>query len=182
MNRRRAFTLLELLVVIAIIMVLGGILLVSLSAFSKSQKSKTTRTTFNICKNWVKEASTSKEIALPLSNGAILAGRVDTDGSDRTGKAVKDTALVMKQLRRMNVNAKSMDQMSSQQFMTVDNVKVPLDGWNNPIIYVPPGGLSTKMKDGTSNTVTYKGEGFFASAGADGDFGTHDDNLYSFEE
>lgn len=72
-----------------------------------------------------------------------------------------------------------------------------LDGWGNPIIFVPSAGLS-KVKIGTandnrvkSNEVVTPSTGtdkftnsrpFWASAGPDGDFSTGDDNIYSFED
>lgn len=76
------------------------------------------------------------------------------------------------------------------------DVPVLLDGWRNPIIYVPAGGLSkvkigstadnlVKSNEVVSSTGTAKlgpGRPFWASAGPDGDFSTGDDNVYSFED
>lgn len=72
-----------------------------------------------------------------------------------------------------------------------------LDGWGNPIIFVPWDGLS-EVKIGSvvdnrvkSNEVVTPSTGpdkfttgrpFWASAGPDGDFSTGDDNIYSFED
>lgn len=72
-----------------------------------------------------------------------------------------------------------------------------LDGWGNPIIFVPWDGLS-EVKIGSvvdnrvkSNEVVTPstdpdkfttGRPFWASAGPDGDFSTGDDNIYSFED
>jgi prepilin-type N-terminal cleavage/methylation domain-containing protein len=57
------------------------------------------------------------------------------------------------------------------------SVPVPLDGWGNPIIFVPGGSLTV-----ASGTVSSpNGKPFFASAGGDGDMSKGDDNLYSFE-
>jgi type II secretory pathway pseudopilin PulG len=86
---------------------------------------------------------------------------------------------------------------------------VLVDGWGNPIIYVPPAGLrGVKFSDdpavsrvvtsvrvrgdyNASSTTNPRAEdyynfepgatGFWASAGADGDFTKGDDNVYSFE-
>lgn len=85
-----------------------------------------------------------------------------------------------------------------------------VDAWDNPIIYVPPAGLSGvrfKAHD-TTTTIEYhvvsnsskkvqeqasfaadlsdyvvppQARPFFASAGPDGDFSTGDDNVYSFD-
>jgi type II secretory pathway pseudopilin PulG len=87
-------------------------------------------------------------------------------------------------------------------------VPILLDGWNNPIIFVPSSGLRVKLlagergynpadpnqdyiivspeghvtNQGTAGVyVDRPGRPFFASAGPDGDFTKGDDNLYSFE-
>jgi hypothetical protein len=86
-----------------------------------------------------------------------------------------------------------------------------LDGWNNPIIFVPGTGLRVRRLNGQQSlnptdmsqtwidispegkvknlgsktqppVVTQPGRPFFASAGPDGDFTTGDDNIYSFEQ
>ncbi len=83
-----------------------------------------------------------------------------------------------------------------------------LDGWNNPIIFVPATGLHVQMLNGASAysgavtqnwiivspegrvtgngtanpIVTTPGRPFWASAGPDGDFSKGDDNIYSFEQ
>ena len=73
-----------------------------------------------------------------------------------------------------------------------------LDAWNNPIIYVPGGGLTgvglQKTSDGPPPTFKFAnapvrppggtaevGKPFFASAGEDGSILKGDDNKYSFE-
>ena len=87
-----------------------------------------------------------------------------------------------------------------------------LDGWGNPIIFVPATGLRVRLLNGKSDydpadpaqnfiiispegrVQTYSaaltgspfvlspGKPFFASAGPDGDFSKGDDNVYSFEQ
>lgn len=84
-----------------------------------------------------------------------------------------------------------------------------VDGWNNPIIFVPATGLRVRLLNGqktfdsadaTQNYIVISPEGevannnsataavlragrpFFASAGPDGDFTSGDDNIYSFEK
>jgi hypothetical protein len=57
-----------------------------------------------------------------------------------------------------------------------------LDAWDNPIIFVPAGGLA--LRQGGQNLVIKSPDNrpFWASAGPDGDFQNGDDNVYSFEE
>lgn len=69
-----------------------------------------------------------------------------------------------------------------------------LDGWGNPIIFVPASGLKVLLMNGGTTydstntnlklqTVTAPDHRpFWASAGPDGDFTRGDDNLYSFEQ
>ena len=77
---------------------------------------------------------------------------------------------------------------------TVNGVQVTAvsDGWGNPIIYVPAGGLTgvNLGASSTSNGITYTNtvtitspdnRPFWASAGPDGNFANGDDNIYSFE-
>jgi type II secretory pathway pseudopilin PulG len=88
-----------------------------------------------------------------------------------------------------------------------NTVPVVLDGWGNPIIFVPGGTLGTgaalstasgtignviansgAMRSGTgaaaisTQAKSPDGRPFFASAGPDGDFSNGDDNLYSYEK
>jgi len=80
-----------------------------------------------------------------------------------------------------------------------------LDGWGNPIIFVPASGLRVNLQDPANSSqtmpwivvspegrvlnngqataaVSQPGRPFFASAGPDGDFSKGDDNVYSFEQ
>jgi prepilin-type N-terminal cleavage/methylation domain-containing protein len=64
------------------------------------------------------------------------------------------------------------------------SVRIPLDGWGNPIIFVPASGLTgVKLADGNYHTiVSPDGLPFWASAGPDGNFTNGDDNIYSFQK
>ena len=83
-----------------------------------------------------------------------------------------------------------------------DESKTPLvlDGWGNPIIFVPKAGLDGVLFEAHGaevHTVTSQGplepsavtprplipgaRPFWASAGPDGDFAKGDDNVYSYE-
>ena len=76
----------------------------------------------------------------------------------------------------------------------VPNPTLVLDAWGNPIIFVPAGGLfgmtvgeiprlaapTAGMLNGPIQSNDKRA--FWASAGADGNFETGDDNIYSFEE
>ena len=70
------------------------------------------------------------------------------------------------------------------------SVPVLLDAWQNPIIFVPSGGLAVRLNsDKDDNTAgenaiikSPDNRPFWASAGADGNFRNGDDNVYSFED
>ncbi len=84
---------------------------------------------------------------------------------------------------------------------TTEPVVVPLDGWGKQLLFVGAGvtrlkvdpngakvwyGTNANRPDGTWNTkalvfTSPTGRPFWMSAGPDGDFQTHDDNVYSFE-
>jgi type II secretory pathway pseudopilin PulG len=89
-----------------------------------------------------------------------------------------------------------------EQIQGEPNAIMLLDGWKNPIIYVPASGLDGVMLGGTTDPYVVRsdkvytraafnaavtgnrlpvGRPFFASAGPDGDFSKGDDNLYSFQ-
>jgi type II secretory pathway pseudopilin PulG len=104
------------------------------------------------------------------------------------------------------------DPATSPQFAadTTPGAPLLLDGWHNPIIFVPSTGLRVRKigsksefdpadkeqtvivtspeghtaRDTASGLpyVTRAGRPFFASAGPDGDFALGDDNIYSFEQ
>jgi hypothetical protein len=79
---------------------------------------------------------------------------------------------------------------------------VLLDGWGNPIIFVPRGGIHVLIKNqtsGSNDTYLVRSTGtalittsdppmtgserpFWASAGQDGDFTQGADNVYSFQD
>jgi type II secretory pathway pseudopilin PulG len=90
------------------------------------------------------------------------------------------------------------------QSATVD-LAVVLDGWSNPIIFVPAGGMIVNIKDPTNSSgppipflvrssgtfplsqlqqhpITALDRPFFASAGQDSDFTQGEDNVYSFQQ
>jgi prepilin-type N-terminal cleavage/methylation domain-containing protein len=67
---------------------------------------------------------------------------------------------------------------------TVDaTVPVMIDGWGNPIIFVPSGALGNVTAGGGTGTMkSPDGRPFWASAGPDGIMSQGDDNMYSFEK
>lgn len=157
-----------------------------------------------------------KGISAPIG---LMSGEASTDAglwSDIVfavpdKKCDGSTAYVMRQLLSFPGNRKVLESLPDRRIAKIlaPNVKTPskpndsvtalVDGWGNPIIFVPAGGLRDCAGVGTGNTanlvVTSVGvvehktsdplpsgaRPFFVSAGPDGNFVTHEDNLYSFE-
>lgn len=139
---------------------------------------------------------------------------MDTTATARYAcNAVLDTREVMYLLMRVPANRTTLQSIQSKRILeaapggpptTIDQGPVLLDGWGNPIIFVPRGGMYVYMTDYSTNPpgktlfvvrstglVKFTGtlpplngseRPFWASAGEDGDFTQGDDNLYSFQD
>jgi hypothetical protein len=164
----------------------------------------------------------------PLTkNGATIpawapAGAMTSDNPSRFSEdALRETARAISYIFSAKANQEVLSKLPSGQLLKiadipgttdVDEGKYPfvLDGWGNPVIFVPGSGLgrcnpdpskgaftTTHKPDGTPETgvvllealtsVSFivrapDGQSFFASAGPDGNFQTGDDNVYSFEQ
>jgi prepilin-type N-terminal cleavage/methylation domain-containing protein len=147
-----------------------------------------------------------------------------TDVSNRMGTsaryaaaAIQRTRDVMFVLGQVPANRSLVQTVQSKRILEADTSQgaasvsmdlegpVLLDGWGNPIIFVPRGGLHVLMPDQVTasnptgeyvvrSTGTFPAPSsvapaltgaerpFFASAGQDGDFTIGEDNVYSFQE
>jgi len=99
----------------------------------------------------------------------------------------------MARLLAVPSNKKVLDSLPPDQVWRTGNDVILLDGFRNPIIYVPRRGLTrvnlgaigeNKYPQATQNQTIAPagGQPFFASAGEDGDFSKGDDNHYSYEQ
>ena len=153
-------------------------------------------------------------IAIPLDMKPVGADRTPTfatqsppDPSNELGR----TALVMTLLRSVPANAKMLAGLPSNSFLTPVpttlppgvSAQLPVDGWGNPMIFVPGGGITVFVtgSNGTPQPIlktSPDGKGFWVSGGPDGFIGGYfdkdnsgtptagdtpygDDNVYSFE-
>ncbi len=120
------------------------------------------------------------------------------------------TLMVMSMLRSVPANAKMLAQLPSDSFLTPAPIgkpvtaPLPIDGWGNPMIFVPGGGIGGIFITGSNGapaatTITSPdGKGFWVSGGPDGNIGGYfdtnknnnpdagdipygDDNIYSFQ-
>ena len=216
-RRPQAFTLIELLVVIGIIAVLVTLVTFGVKSLGDSQKEKSTRVTMNNLKNFVAEKQVTGGAqqldqvygGLPLPAPAKFPKDFDAQ-SDRFPKwdnngvpqnATAATQAVMQLLRAVPNVSTWMSQLPTNQVWTpmppdvannAPRIPLVLDAWGNPIIYVPPGGLTgvtvtgggggekSRFADtipdqpaGRSPQVAVQSpdqKGFWASAGPDGFF------------
>ena len=124
------------------------------------------------------------------------------------GNVVGSTQYAMALLSRMPVNKSMIGQLPPRSLMKIpygppkNYPQTPIlqDGWANPIILVPAGGLEVNLTvNNTPTPYVIRTSGnylpgslpptlksndrpFWASAGPDGDFSKGDDNVYSFQK
>src|SRR5687767_7450712 len=154
----------------------------------------------------------------PVRNPHSVVTGTGGGEDNRYGLAVRRTQEVISRLSRVPKNKTSLAQIPGKRLLgkapyrtnTIPNkvlvVESPtesaglpsspvlLDGWRNPIIFVPSGGLEGVTITGSTVVITSSGQRkageasivtdrpFWASAGADGDFSTGEDNIYSFSK
>jgi hypothetical protein len=134
-----------------------------------------------------------EDIYLP-SDSVVAPGSVAEGSTDRnTAPAINLTRTIMARLLAVPSNKKVLDSLPPDQVWRTGNDVILLDGFRNPIIYVPRRGLTrvnlgaigeNKYPQATQNQTIAPagGQPFFASAGEDGDFSKGDDNHYSYEQ
>ncbi|HWE96929.1 MAG TPA: type II secretion system protein [Tepidisphaeraceae bacterium] len=214
-HSRKGFTLLELLAVIGIILILISMAILGYRQIDKAATAKATKVTLANAQALIAEY----EINTPLNNnpvfGVALTGApndVNPGGSDRnSSQAVTNTQIIMQVLSRVPKNKQVLAALPARSILAnSDGTAFPgpvlLDGWKNPIIFVPASGLVVNLAQGAADKTTgtvgsmpyiVRTSGvypigsaplpsgndrpFFASAGQDGNFTNGDDNLYSFQ-
>jgi hypothetical protein len=157
-----------------------------LRGLSNASKARSTRVLMEKARSMLGELDAKTPIAgQAWASGSLAApGKVGTEDAGRTGAAVVATRDVIELLRSMPLNRDVLAQVPQEQLMLLSGSDAPviLDGWYNPILFVGAGGLSGVNVDGTSRTIqSPDNRPFFASAGADGDFSSGNDNIYSFQ-
>ncbi|MDB5332184.1 MAG: hypothetical protein JWP03_3335 [Phycisphaerales bacterium] len=157
-------------------------------------------------------AALAPAIAPPSAPADVNPGSTDTN-TGRYSSAITYTQYIMQVFSRVPKNKQVIAALPARSFLNdVNNNPFPagtgpvlLDGWKNPIIFVPASGLVVNLAHGpgsanggpTSTQFTVRTSGvyaagsvpavsvadrpFFASAGQDGNFTNGDDNLYSFQ-
>jgi type II secretory pathway pseudopilin PulG len=197
--------MIEVLVVIGVLVVLMGIIVISMRTLDRTTKARSTRATLSTLSALLKNAPDLPKFQLLPPNGpfAPVPTPGDVSATARndptvlppisTLPAIQYTRVVMARLRAIPGNRTALDNFPSNQQWAVprfpadasDTELIPLilDGWGNPILFVPAEGLSGVTFNGTPNRtiVSPNNRPFFASAGPDGNFLNGDDNINSFD-
>jgi len=178
LTRRKAFTLIELLLVIGVLVILIGIVVWGLKGGGTAVAAKATRTTLQNVTNMSEELNRKNKMeglnsiyptkppdVPPVPGPETAPGNVtsDTKNQDRLGSAVYRTAQFMRYLSSIPDNKKILERLPSDQLLSVpasgsfSGGTVVLDGWRNPILFVPPAGLqyvASKEKNATAGSGT----------------------------
>ena len=234
---RRGFTLIEILVVIGIILILLGMVVLGFRHIDAVASKRDTIAELHVCRDLLTEYEKLNGNANIVSvvyppTGAVprsvlltdvqvggvsdMSDRSNNMGARYNSKAVNNTRLVMVDfLMRVPRNRTMVSSLPTKRILESPPNTTPyrieqtivLDGWGNPIIFVPPAGLVVNIHDQSTNkdnsycvrttgTFPFKDQNsyntqhplsradrpFFAAAGQDGDFTKGEDNIYSFQD
>ncbi len=216
-GHRSGFTMIEILTVIGIILILIGMLFVGLRFVGNQAKEKSTKITLGNLQSMMSTYDTQGRGMMAKLNQAFydkasggtaapLALPANANVSEAAATS-RYAAFVgwtqtpaMSLILSVSENRAAMGKLTTATLKPSGAITAPtnilLDGWSNPIIFVPAAGLDGVTYDsrgGATQTVTSAGVAasggaipagarpFFASAGPDGDFSKGDDNVYSFE-
>lgn len=191
--------MLELLVAIGILVLLLAIGVIGYRSIEGKSASDATRTMLSTAEGYVAEYESSAGAGRLIGpNGMFPAnatrGAADVNSGTGRTTAIQDTQKVLALLAQSPNNKEAMGKLPGKSLITESNTanQPPAigDGWRNPIIFVPPGGLTGvqigRKSNGTfDRTLTVKAPNnrpFWASAGPDGKFNEGDDNVYSYEK
>lgn len=197
--------------VIAVILILAGMLFVGARYMSASAKRDNTRAMLQSLRGMVTEREAAKDAksvkteinalfpAIPAPpafpqldvSGGLIVERDQPARYPTAGNPVDLTKTLMTLLIAIPSNKTALAGLPGRQVLEVQtsgatpySPPIFLDGYDNPIIIVPSGGLAGVSLNGVAQATPITspdGKPFFASAGPDGNFQTGDDNVYSFE-
>ena len=152
--------MIEIMVAISVILILMAMAVIGYRYLDRSASEKATHVALSNAQAMISEYEAAN------GPGSI---------NDITGA---NTTTVMTRLVAIPKNKDAIANLPTKMVKAGSNPPVLLDGWGNPIVYVPKTGLTSGGK-----TITHpEGRPFWASPGPDGDINTPDDNIYSFEK
>ncbi|HSI34103.1 MAG: type II secretion system protein [Phycisphaerae bacterium] len=208
-RRRGGFTLVEILTAVAILAVLMGLSVLGYRHLSAGSKKRSTETAMKalqslMVENGVDMLKTDIAAYGNASTKLAVPGVLPDDAKAKLADdKVRRTRVALRLLTGVPANEKHLADLPRE--MRIDlggktlnenrladpNPGLPMpvvDGWGNPILYVPGVG-ATGIKDApdpllspdktTVGTVEV-GRSYWMSAGPDGDYSTGEDNIYSW--
>lgn len=204
-QRSGGFTMVEMLTVIGIIMLLLAIGVVGLRYLAKVPEEQQTKVMMENLRSMVNEYENNggdmRLITNLVGNLSTATAGAPTDfvnpgGGGRSHATVVRTRQIMAILLRVPNNLKIFESLPKDRLEGDQNGAFLLDGWGNPIVFVPGGGMTgvnLESRTRTTDTAISWGRAnqtirstdyrpFFASAGPDKRFDWGDDNVYSYNK
>jgi type II secretory pathway pseudopilin PulG len=175
LKSRKAFTTIEILLVVGVLVILIGMVVWGLKGAGGSASTNSTRTTLQNLTNMSEELNRKSKLVgfegppadmpiypilpPPAFGGETAPGDVTdvSKNNERRGAAVIRTAEVMRRLQSIPDNKKVIEKLPSDQILAVptsptSSGTVVLDGWRNPILFVPTAGLKFVASSQKSST------------------------------
>lgn len=211
-RRRSAFTLIEVMAVVGILALLMAFTVIGLRHLNRTAKDNDTHSVLQSAQAMIDElgagGGTSKLAAVvagyypkvgtintaAVAPGGVAEGQSARDPSTNPNGAVAATQAILAALLTNPKNKEMFDGLPKQRKLylpvagnpTQTQAPLLVDGYGNPIIFVPSGGLKGVGVAGqpasSAALQSTPPRSFWASAGEDGDFTKGDDNIYSFSK
>lgn len=198
---RRGFSMLEMMVVLGIMLLLMVLGVAGYRTLDRAAALRATHAALGNAQGLVTELEANGGLSRlegpsgtnptpPYATGATFdnPGDVNIGMGGRT-TAVANCQQALARLAAIPKNRQALAGLPSKMIVTNPvNTYTTLppaiaDGWTNPILFVPSGGLTGVTVGSQTVTITSPDHRpFWASAGPDGIFSTGDDNVYSFEK
>lgn len=198
----------EVLTVVGIIALLAGLVAVGFNVLNSSQERRT-RVAIETAMGMQAEYENSTKLTGGLLTCSVDASGFETDiltPGNTTFCIFESSVAVMDKFLKVPANKSAMEKVDASNVKSVEVLLAAgsvvntygaetqltkpllLDGWEKPLVYVGSGGLTNLKTELTGTSANLgrvvtapNGRPFWVSAGKDGNFETHDDNIYSFE-
>jgi prepilin-type N-terminal cleavage/methylation domain-containing protein len=203
----RGFTMIEILTVIGIIAILLAMVAVGFNVLGDSQ-GRRTRVAMETAMNMQQEYANATPLVGGLKTFQVVSNWSDTDiltPSNPTICIFEPTVAAMDKFLKVPANKSAMEKVDATNVVSFSVLiaagssvntygaekeltkPLLLDGWQKPLLFVGSGGLRNLTSEVSGSPAARAdvkapdGQPFWVSAGPDGNFQTHDDNVYSFE-